>query len=164
MQSAGIEKGLPFLGHGGMWGDLFIISPLLGVIVFWYGVTWSAEEIALAALIGLSVSALLHMWYMRSDTPGAHGHKNLSPAGWGHLLYMGFALAIFGLFYFFTPSVDPVFLYTTTGLIVFHLVLGSHLILGVIAPTWYPDKPFQNKATWVILGACTTILFGRLLI
>jgi hypothetical protein len=147
-----------------MWGDSFIISPLLGVIVAWYDTRWSFSQIIFALSVGITMSGVMHILYLHSDTPQAHiRNGRLTPAGWGHAWYMAFALSIFVLFYFFTPQPNPVFLYTTSLLILFHVMLGTHVVLAIIAPRWYPDQPLKDIATWLTLGGSAATILWRML-
>jgi hypothetical protein len=167
MQENGVSSGLPFIYHFGMWGDLFIISPLAAYIVgrflnSWRRLRWIAASLA----AGFLVSAYMHWTYLSANFPEAHVQNHqLTTVGWAHVLYMGFALAVFTQFFLFTTNIPRALLKVASFLLVLHVVLGTHMVLGLIdlyQPLgWYPAQPLRSSEGWAVIGTLATILFWR---
>jgi hypothetical protein len=128
-----------FLNHGGMWGDLIIMSVVTG-LVFPYLV--KSRIYALSALfVALTVTLVAHiLWakWMRSD--GITGHMfptnetgkwylDMSGAGWMHVLVMSMLLTAV-LMYAVSPLPKKV-------IITASLLLTMHVFLGMAQPSWY---------------------------
>ncbi len=155
-------KGLPFIAHGGMWGDIFILSPLLGIISGKYVSIWSAKKFFIALLLGILGSSIMHLFYIGSNILEAHTqYGRLTRSGKIHFFYMALVLQMLILFYCFTPNPNPKLLWWTTILLSVHMVFGTHVVLGLIAPTWYPDKPLRNPTTWITIFSCSAVLLWR---
>src|SRR3989344_5532980 len=87
--------GLPFLGHGGMWGDFIIISPLIAFILATYGDEWMIEQWIFAVVMGGMGSYIMHEQYKSGTLPGVHTRKGrLTRAGKVHFVYMAGAFAV----------------------------------------------------------------------
>ena len=54
------QRGVPFLHHGGMQGDIFIISPLVGLIIAQYGNSWSIPQMSTMLSCGIILSGFMH--------------------------------------------------------------------------------------------------------
>lgn len=153
------SQGLPFSGHGGMWGDFFFISALAAVIIATYGAEWSGMEIVLAGAIGFAVSYVMHETYKKGPYLEAHvQHGHLTAAGWVHLVYMAGALAVIGLYYVSAPYTP--WMWLASALLILHTVAGTHVILGLMRPTWYPGRPLQNPQTWAAIGGTAALTLG----
>lgn len=128
-----------FLNHGGMWGDLIIMSAVTG-LVFPYLV--KNRIYALSTLfIALTITLVAHvLWakWMRSD--GITGHMfpthetgkwylDMSGAGWMHVLVMAMLLAVM-LMYAVSPLPKDV-------VIAVSLLVSLHVFLGTTQPSWY---------------------------
>lgn len=152
------RRGLPFIAHGGMWGDIVIISPLAGIIVGTYSDNWTLVQIVTMLAIGMMLSCAMHWTYVQTPFPDSLAWKGegITAAGWFHVFYMGAAFAIIGLLYFYTPSPDSPLVLLTGTLLSMHVVVGTHIPLGVfneLEPmAWCPD--FLVPPTgYVVLGA-----------
>jgi hypothetical protein len=89
MQAHGVGAGLPFMAHLGMWGDVFIISPLAAYIVGRFLRSWQRDTIIESLVIGLALSTIMHWSYLSSNIMEAHVQNGaLTPAGWVHAAYM----------------------------------------------------------------------------
>ena len=157
-----ITKGLPFFAHGGMWGDFFLISPLIAYIASVYGRQWSASAVIPWLIIGCSASYVLHIVFAQIPWLESHvvsGH--LTNAGRIHLVYMGFAIAAFGLVYFETVHVSPLFLLAMGILLPLHLLAGTHMFLGLLKPDWYPGDPLRNIPAWSTICVLTGLIWWR---
>lgn len=69
MRARGINHGLPFIAHLGMWGDLFIITPLVAIIVSRYSEKWSMGNVILASVIAIIASGAMHIFYSHLTFP-----------------------------------------------------------------------------------------------
>ncbi len=158
-------KGLPIVWHGGMWGDLFIISSIIGFAVAWYSAQWSGGQLAFMLIIGMALSAVMHMIYIKTPFPDSLAwREELSIAGYLHFLYMGIVFAILGLLFFYTTALSPTFLIIVSVLLALHVAIGNHLLLGWANEShfhfkWCPD--FIHKPDpWITIGAaCAGISF-----
>jgi hypothetical protein len=163
MKGCGIDHGLPFVVHGGMWGDLLIISPLIAVIVCGYGNQWTLSQPCVAIAIGFVVSAGMHYFlYTKGAHPSAHQRGGqLTSCGWIHLVYMGGALAVLILFFFCTPNISNTFLYLTSTLLAVHMFIGSQVVLGFINPSWFDEMPQKYFSVWITNGVIWALLMWR---
>lgn len=142
-----------------MWGDVFILSPLLGLMVALYGSEWETRQVALSSLMGVLISALMHWTYTLGKLPEAHTRAGmLTSVGWVHSVYMAAALTIIILFYFCTPHPAAGFIVAADILLVVHVIAGTHLVLGFVHPVWYPDRPHKNPQTWIVVIGVALIL------
>ena len=153
MNRKGIEQGLPFLWHLGMWGDILLISPLAALIVIRYSRTWFVFNICIAIISSVLFSVLMHWFYTFGVIPEAHIRSHaLTSVGYIHAIYMVIVMSAFVLFYFFTPMVSRRFAIATTLLLIVHIFLGTHLALGVLLTTvvmpWYPYHPLSDVSSW----------------
>lgn len=159
MIASGTPQGLPFAAHGGMWGDI-ILTAWLAYLTAQYAHEWTWYAVSLATVIGGAGSAAMHHLYRQGTVPEAHVRNHeLTPAGYLHFLYMWGALAILVLFYLFTPGPSARLMWLTTWLLIAHVALGNHFVLGLIAPKWYPGRPLSSIQGWgAVLG--TAILLA----
>ncbi len=154
-------QGVPFMYHfGALWGDT-VLTVLLAYLVNQYGKQWSGLAIAAAIVVALVVGAGMHWQYAHDTLPGAHGGGGtLSLAGWLHAAYMVMALAILALFYFASRPHLRFVVAVSTALLA-HVVLGTHTILKVWAPAWFPPMPVVDSPTLTVwLGAAALLAFA----
>jgi len=166
IQNVHVLHGLPFLWHFGMWGDFFIISPIVAYLVRHYVDQWRYRSVLLSLTMGLISASLLGWLYTLSPIPEAHmQNHHLTFAGVIHLLYMAVAVTIFLEFFLFTPSVSPSELKVVSSLVVFHVFLGTHMALGIlqffIGLDWYPGKPLKSIIGYLTISTIATALFLR---
>ncbi len=163
MRASGYDKGLPFLCHGGMWGNVFIISPLVAATMALYGAAWSSYNVVMAAFAGFVCSILMHLTYLGAKYPEAHVQfGKLTAAGYFHVFYMAAAFAALFLLYFGTsPLSPPWFLWMVSALLVIHVAVGTHVVLGIVKPTWYAGDPLHSLwDTWIPVAATAVLTFG----
>lgn len=164
-------RGLPFITHGGMWGDVFIISPLVGLIVGTYGGGWTLVQIVTMLGIAMALSGVMHWTYVQTPFPDSLAWKGegITAAGWLHVIYMGVAFAIIGLLYFCTPSPNPPLVLLTGLLLSIHVIIGTHIPLGVFnelepmewCPSFLaPPTGYVVIVAWGILIAMTMFAVG----
>ena len=155
-----VSRGLPFMAHGGMWGGVYIISPLVAVIIMRYSPWWSWGKMAIALLAGLIASFLMHETYKKGKIPEAHvQYGHLTGAGWVHFVYMAAALAVLGLYYLdaeYEPS-----MWAVSVLLIIHTTIGTHMVLGLVRPEWYSGRPLQSMGTWGVIGGTAVLTLGR---
>lgn len=131
MQARGIMNGYSFMEHGGMWADVFVISPMIAYLTTryrfgytaWWG--WLILIVALAITIGsapiYNKIGLMH--------PVAHSHDgHTTVAGWIHAVFAIAALWIAGMFYFM-PIVPQA---TTQDILIISGLLTPFFFLGMV--------------------------------
>jgi hypothetical protein len=148
-EEKGLHDGLPFIWHFGMWGDVLFISPLLAVIFVRFCRQWTLIDWVWTGLAGLAASAFLHNIYRRTTIPESHAYNGYqTPAGMLHMLYMSLGFNILLLFYFRSKEIGSTFLVTVSALLSVHILVGSHMLLGVLRPEWYSGRPLQSGFGW----------------
>jgi hypothetical protein len=146
----------PFLAHGGMWSDLFLLSFVLATIIGSYSDQWEFKGIPLALVIGFGASIEMHGMYRRMSykVPNFLAHNGrVPPAGLIHMLYMGCVLSILILFYSSTPHVSP------ADAIWISTALALHIAIGIIQPAWYvgdsllyPPLLYPLIGSWILIA------------
>lgn len=152
------RRGLPFIAHGGMWGDIILLSPLAGFAVGTHGGDWTLVQIVIMFVIGMMLSVTMHLTYVRTKFPDslAWEGEGVTAAGWLHVVYMGVAFAIIGLLYFYTPSSNPLLVSLAGLLLSMHVVIGTHIPLGSfneLEPMGWCPNFFVPPTGYVVLGA-----------
>lgn len=162
MRSKGFSQGLPWIMHGGMVGDIILVTPLCITTVDRYAGQWSLMQWSSIGATCLFVSFALHAWYdkgaLESKVPESHtyfGQRTL--AGWFHLYYMALALTIVALLFICTEHADRGFLIWSTVILVTHMFFGTHCHLKIIRPSWY-------QVSFKIADALTLIVIGLVLV
>lgn len=128
-----------FLNHGGMWGDLIIMSVVTG-FVFPYLVR--SRIYALSALfIAFTVTVIAHiLWakWMQSDAITGHmfpthetgkWYLDMSGAGWMHVVVMTALLTVVLIYAVSSVPVNVLFAVS--------LLLTVHVFLATVQPGWY---------------------------
>ena len=149
MQAAHVPRGLPLLWHFGIWGDFFIVSPVVAYLITRYSGQWRSQSVLLSLTIGFMSASLFGWLWTLSAIPEAHMHNHhLTDAGAFHLLYMAVVLTVLLEFFLFTPSVPSSDLRAISALLVFNLFLGTHMALGIlkffVGLDWYPGEPLKS--------------------
>ena len=164
MQKRGFEKGLPLMWHAGIWGDVFPLTPLLVYLVTVYSNQWRTINVMWALLIG--VVAIIGMGFMwvngaKKGLPEAHTHDGrITGAGFFHAIYFVVAIAVI-ILTFFCSAISQKAAIVTAIILGVHIVYGTHIVLGLIAPVWYTDRPHKNPATWATILVCWGFLVWR---
>lgn len=162
MQQRGVDQGLPFIWHFGMWGDLLIVSGLAAYIIGRYFHRWHGQQMLVSLALGSSLATILSWTYTFSGMPEAHvQNHHLTVAGIVHLFYMAIALAVFVQFFFFTKDISARLLRLVSVLLFIHMFFGTHMALGimnVVSPLdWYSAQPLKSVFGWIIIA---TVAFG----
>jgi hypothetical protein len=168
MRQYGFSQGLPFLWHFGMWGDAVVISPLVALVVGRYSYEWKWKTLFYAALTATLVTILYGWIFTLSDYPEAHvQHHRLTTAGIIHLIYMLPTLTVFLIFFLATNRVSKRFAITVSVIIVLHVFVGTHMVLGIInwlyPLDWFPGQPLRSMTGWITILVLALILTWRVL-
>ncbi|CAN5683527.1 hypothetical protein BH11PAT2_BH11PAT2_03790 [soil metagenome] len=168
MKERGFSQGFPFVIHGGMWSDFFIISPLIAVLTYLYASQWSTSEWLVAGLIGLIASLLVHfLVYLKGELPGSQGYGGKTTiAGWFHIIYTALALAVLCLFYFYTHSISHQVLVVTSVILVLHPLtpLIGQALANKYGPEWFPQNPFRMPGIWPALVVIWAFILWRVIV
>lgn len=145
-RSARVQVG--FSTHGGMWGDA-VLLPAVNALV----VPWISEGAWLAAplLVGVAASIALHVWWhgghrhgirehMWPSRPTGRWHADLSWAGWCHVVYVAFEVAVL-IAYVVTPMPLGVVMLVS-------LLLSLHVPIGVLVPAWTATGRVFREDLW----------------
>lgn len=142
-----------FANHGGMWGDL-VLLPIANAIAVPHIVSgrWLTFPLAVAAFASLWLHARWHgghasamrdhMWPSR---PYGHRFRDLSVAGWLHVIYVTGEL---GLILAWALSPMP-----TAVVVLVAMVLTVHVPLGLLQPGWFASGHRPRSATPLLVGA-----------
>jgi len=162
MRARGLISGIPLLGHGGIWSDALMLTPMLAIITYKYANQWSAKSILLAAVVSLVFTIIMCVVWVKGGftTPESLTHDGtLTIAGWLHAVYMLGALAIILLFYFATSRLTSTPVIIVSLILAAHVVIANHIPLSLIGPDWYNGRNYRDLSTWamviVIWGALT---------
>lgn len=167
------RSGINFLTHGGMWGDMFLLPPMLCYMLGHTG-AWSVHHDWPFALVGTGLTMLNHVLLTNNEQPDPFGFLDLrsSPAITVHAVYMAVYLTIIGRFYVNPVDVNPTAIATLSILLGIHVAAGTHIFLGmanlVYRWRWCPDilaNPAvwaMNAGTWVVLAVLATYAGGWL--
>ncbi len=109
MRRHGVMNGYSFMEHGGMWADIFVISPLVAYLASHYHFAYTASYSWLILVIVLAIVIPANRAYNKIGLrfPVAHNHDgHITPAGWIHVLFAIVVMWFAGMFYF-TPTNPP---------------------------------------------------------
>ncbi len=147
MRSHGVTNGWSFMEHGGMWSDVFIISPVVAYIVSKYDVEYFSQWGLIILGVALVVSLAMGAMYQKNGItiPEAHTHDGTTTlAGWIHGLFAVAAIWTCALFYLnlVSPSV------LKFDVLVISLLLTPFFFLGVVK---FSDRwTFDTIAQWQV--------------
>jgi hypothetical protein len=162
MRSNGHQYGLPIIGHGGIWGDPFLITPSCVLFVALYGNQWSLT--ADWKLIGIAwiATAVFHwIWAQGKDPDCLIGQKNKRQAFWVHFIYMGITLSVILMTYFGTTKVNSRLLILTSAILSLHIALGNHVVLSIIKPYWWNKNILKDPGACIVIVGVWIALFWR---
>ncbi|MCC7500706.1 hypothetical protein IT396_02790 [Candidatus Nomurabacteria bacterium] len=161
MKMMGDAQGLPLIWHMGIWSEALFITPLLGFITWRYGVQWGPGYWILASIAGCTISIGMHMTYVHDKIQGAlGGNGHITVATVLHGIYMAAALAILFLFFFATRGVESKHAIPIMWFLMLHVIIGTHTVLKIWAPKWFPSMPAVDQPTAFVWGGSA---FGLLL-
>jgi hypothetical protein len=151
----GLDVG--FGTHGGMWGDALLLSAVNAIVVPWVEPgPWLAWSLA----AGLAATVALHAWWHGGHGAGLREHMwparptgrwyaDLSWAGWCHVAYVGFEVA---LLVAYVASPMPV-----SVVLAVSLLLSAHVPLGVLLPPWSGAGQVYREDVWQMVVAIGVI-------
>ena len=154
-RSRGLDVG--FGAHGGMWGDAVLLSALNAMVVPWVEPgRWLAATLA----AGVAGTVALHAWWHGGHGAGLREHMwparstgrwyaDLSWAGWCHVVYVAFEVALL-VAYAASPMPPRVVL-------VVSLLLSAHVPLGVLLPPWTASRAVSRNDLWQTLLAIVAV-------
>lgn len=131
MQAHGVATGYSFMEHGGMWSDVFIISPLVAYLVTRYRFAYTAWWSWLILVIAVAATVPANMAYNKIGLrfPVAHNHDgHITRTGWIHVLF-GIAVMWIVLMFYFTPLHPPASAHDIVGV---SLILTPFFFLGMV--------------------------------
>lgn len=146
-------EGWAFIEHGGMWSDVFIISPLVAYIVSNYRVEYFSEWGLFILAMAIALSLAMGMMYQKNGktTPEAHTHDGKTMiAGWIHGLFAVVAIWTCALFYLGRVSPSP----SVSDTLIVSLFLTPFFYLGVVKfnDRWVFDPFAQWQVGVLTLG------------
>lgn len=166
MQAYHCKTGLPMVKHPGlMWSDPFLLTPLVGVLVY-YGGQWSWRWDLGICCASMIFSVIMHKDYLQDNIPNSHMHDGrLTPAAKFHFLFMWAVFTIVGHTYLRVHFDDPTLPIVMSVVLLVHVVLGTHIIHKWRKPEWFtPDQPLadaRTRAVWrnaaVLLALATAL-------
>lgn len=149
--------GWSFMEHGGMWADVFIISPLVAYFVSNYQLPyfskWGLVILAVAVVFSLGMGYLYQQGGM--VTPEAHTHDGTTTvAGWIHGVYAVAAIWICAMVYIPGLASPPI---SKADIIGLSMLLIPFFYSGVakFSERWV----FETPAQWQV-GASTAIIWA----
>lgn len=154
MRTRGLTNGIPLLGHGGIWSDALMLTPMLAIITYKYANQWSTKSILLMVIVSLVITRLMCAIWIKSGyaMPESLTHDGmLTIAGWLHAVYMLGALAIILLFYFATSCLTSTPVIIVSLILAAHVVIASHIPLSLIGPDWYNSRNYRDLSTWTMV-------------
>lgn len=166
MLAQGYQKGLPFLAHGGMWGDLLLFGPIMAYVIGFHRDDIDWQDLKIMLPIGFAMSCAMHWVYTKTDFPDSLAWvggpvMGLTAAGILHLIYMGVGFAIVGMFLFSSPSIHPIEYLVVAILLGVHIAVGNHLVLGVLNEvhhwSWCPEF-LRKPDPYITIAAVCAIL------
>jgi len=136
----GIKNAYAFIEHGGMWADVFLISPVVAYIICTYRLPYLLKPgifILFSAFVISLVGGVIYQ-EMGKIYPEAHTHFGHTPLiGWIHGVFAVAAIWICSMFYLTHITPKPRF-----DMIAISIVLTAFFILGVMKfnPDWRWSK------------------------
>lgn len=140
-----------FVNHGGMWGDLLLMSTAIGFIIP------HLKSSSGISLIGLPVALVLteyahEQWakYMRAHYITGHmfpthtqeeWRRSLSWSGYTHFILMNILL-----YFLFLYIASPM---PKEAIIIVSVLVSAHVILGTVQPGWYCTGKLLTQANLV---------------
>ncbi|MES2436626.1 MAG: hypothetical protein V4519_01325 [Patescibacteria group bacterium] len=160
MRRRGIMNGYSFMEHGGMWADVFVITPLVAFIMGNYKLPFYTGPGIITMMFLMFGAIGLGMLFSRQalEHPEAHTHDGqTTAAGWVHGLYAVFGLSVCVLFYLF-PVVPQI---STRDLLIVSSILTLFFPLGMMkfSKQWKPDRNF-----WIFLSIEVVALWSVTLV
>ena len=158
VRRSGLSMG--FANHGGMWGDLLLLPIANALVVPQLTLgSWLPLAFALSAVASVLVHihwyrghrtlhTAEHMWPTRRR---GNWHRDLSWAGWLHVLYVAGELTL--LAGFLTHPAPAVVV------LVVCLVFTVHVPIGLLQPRWFVSGKIASLREQPLLVPCLSALW-----
>ena len=158
MRRSGLSMG--FANHGGMWGDL-VLLPIANALVVpqltlgsWLPIAFALSAVA-SVLVHVhwyrghkAMHTAEHMWPARRR---GVWHRDLSWAGWLHVLYVAGELTL--LAGFLTHAAPPLVV------LIVCLVFTIHVPIGLLQPRWFVSGKLASLREQPLLVPCMSALW-----
>ncbi len=133
-------RSLPYLKHGGMWADWFLLTPIAYIVQDSILQSWTPEKLTISFVSATVVSIIAHIfWAWLQPIPGhivdPRQHR-LPVGGYYHMAYTAIALGLILQFYLFTPEADK---------LAVSILLTVWVVPSTIQPGWYVAKVTTGK-------------------
>lgn len=147
----GIKNAYAFIEHGGMWADVFLISPVVAYIICTYRLPYLSKPAIYILVFALLISIVGGVIYqeMGKIYPEAHTHFGHTPLiGWIHGVFAVASIWICSMFYLTHTTPKPGF-----DMIAISIALTAFFILGVMKfnPNWRWSKVAIVQVSVLIL-------------
>jgi hypothetical protein len=140
-----------------MWGDALLLSAVNAIAVPWIE---PGLFLAWTLAVGLAATIVLHAWWhgghgagfrehMWPSRPTGRWYADLSWAGWCHVAYVAFEVALLAA-YTVSPMPAPVVLGVS-------LLLSAHVPLGVLLPPWSGARRVYREDVWQMVLAIVVV-------
>jgi hypothetical protein len=160
MHAQGLFNGYSFMEHGGMWSDVFVISPLVAYVTTKYRLGYTSWYSLLILVIAIVVTVGAGIAYNKIGLsfPVAHSHNGkTTPAGWIH---GAFAVAVMwiGVMFYLTPIVPKA---SARDILFVASLLTPFSFLGLynFSSRWVflPGAKIQFAAQVIVLWTVTVV-------
>jgi hypothetical protein len=154
----GINNAYAFIEHGGMWADVFLISPVVAYIICTYRLPYLLKPGIMILVFAFVISLVCGVIYqeMGKIYPEAHTHFGYTPLiGWIHGVFAVAAIWICSMFYLTHIIPKP-----NLDMIAISSILTLFFILGVMKfnPNWRWSKvAIIQVSVLIILIWVTTV-------
>lgn len=151
-----------FINHGGMWGDLLLMSVVVGMVTPY---VWDEHRTLrlILALLALGITILAHvLWAQYFRTAGITGHMwpdhifrswwlDMSTSGYLHVAIMTWFLTT--IFLYIAYPVSSATVWWVSGL------LTVHVFLGTVQPGWYCTRKLWTWGNFAPPLVCTALIW-----
>jgi hypothetical protein len=150
-------KFLTFWQYGGMWGDFFIVNPVVAYVLDVYGRSWSGPVLSSVFTIIMLAGAFLMVRLL----PQSHNMPSpfardgfVTSAGAVHYIYFTIAMTVVFMFYLFTPAagVNTWEVITVTILLILHWGLAVLQPLYTVFGKIHVEAKIGTGIGWIVLG------------
>jgi len=166
LNSQGQRNIMGFLQHGGMWGDLILLSLVNALVVSRLPRLDRRFVLilAMAACLSVFITLVMHILWM-TQIHQSHNlthmfyqkdfgvwYKNISNAGWMHIVFMSAELTLLAVYTFFVMPVKTIYMVS--------LLLILHVVVGTALPGWYFNRIIWSQSHMIpSLGLIAVICF-----
>ncbi len=148
-------SGYSFLEHGGMWADVFIVSPLVAYLVNKYAFAYGSSMgwwILLIALLLWVALALFVFAPSGKNMPEAHARDGrVTGTGWIHVVYATLTMWVIAMAYI-PGMVSPTI--SNKDVWIMSVALSVWAYFGVVkfSPAWFVEWPCVIQIIVEVVG------------